>query len=95
MFWNVNLSLPTEFSINKEATRLPISQAARFLQTTMTDSLLSDSSSVGPGHHQGCPLRAYSVCVWSEVQDVTQLHRTKIYMSCISIGNSHGYHIRS
>lgn len=41
MFWNVNLSLPTEFSINKEATRLPISQAARFLQTTMTDSLLS------------------------------------------------------
>lgn len=28
MFWNMNLSLPTEFLINKEARGLPITQAS-------------------------------------------------------------------
>ena len=44
MFWNMNLSFPTEFSTNKDATILPVSRAARFLQTPfLTHFFLSSS----------------------------------------------------
>ena len=44
MFWNMNLSFPTEFSTNKDATILPVSQAARFLQAPfLTHFFLSSS----------------------------------------------------
>lgn len=59
MFWNnMNLSLSTEFCLNKEASWRPVSQAAKFPTTTIPGSLLPQLliSSVGPGHHQPWPL---------------------------------------